>query len=210
MTAQNIIDIAKYSEVGNLAVKNDINALIAFLNLGMTELYTRFPIKTNDFEIEYSDEVEQYDLPEDFMYAVCANRYESLDTLKDPIPVLLNSKVDPYSLQFVDWNSVQAPAATDDFQSTGIILTYAITPVPVTNTASSLTAELELPNGLVDALASYIGYRAHLGVRGDGQAENNAHWQRFERNCEKAQERGVALPIASIEMTNRLFDRGFV
>lgn len=209
MTAQEVINIARYSEVGNLAVKDDTDALIAFLNLGMTELYTRFPLKTNNFEIEYISEVETYDLPEDFMYAVSSTRYTSLDTLEDPVPVPLNSKVDPYSLQFVDWNSVQAPALEEDFESTGILFTYVIIPAAVTNTADSLAEELELPNGLVDALASYIGYRAHLGVRGDGQAENNAHWQRFERNCDKARERGVALPIESVEMVDRLFYRGF-
>jgi hypothetical protein len=72
-----------------------------------------------------------------------------------------------------------------------------------------LSDELELPDTLIEPLLHYIGYKAHLGVRSDGQSENNAHFTRFERSCDKARTLGVAHSIDSLSMAERIFNRGF-
>lgn len=205
MTTQEFIDIVRYSELGNLAVKDNTDAILAFLNLGMIELYTRFPIKAEEHIIELQEGTTLYEMPSNFMYALSAYGEVLEDTPELVHPIAINEEDDPYSIFFPDWNTVQIPAVAN---GSYISIIYVAKPAAVTS--YNLAEELEIPNTLIDALASYVGYRAHLGVRGDGQAENNSHWLRFERNCVKARELGVAFPIDSLCMTKRLDTRGFV
>lgn len=204
MKVQEIVDIAKYSELNGIAVKDDIKAILAFLNLGVVELYTRFPIKTEEHIIELQEDVTMYEMPENFMYAISAFGEvpeASMDVLSE---VPINEPEDPYSIFFTDWNTVQIPAVAN-----GSYISVIYVAKPATVSEADLDTELEIPITLVDALVSYIGYRGHLGVRSDGQSENNAHWFRFERNCQKARELGVAFPVDSFNMPDRLKDRGF-
>ena len=205
MIAQEFINIVKYSELANLAIKDNINAILAFLNLGMIELYTRFPIKVEECVIELQENTTIYEMPDNFMYALSAYGEVPENTSGLVNPIAINEEDDPYSIFFPDWNTVQIPAVAD-----GSYISIIYVAKPATVTGENLTEELELPDTLVDALASYVGYRAHLGVSGNGQAENNSHWLRFERNCVKARELGIAFPIDSLAMIKRLDTRGFV
>lgn len=207
MTVQEFLTVVRYSEVNNLAVKDDYEALIAFLNLGLIEIYTRFPIKVEEHIIELFENTTEYQLPDNFMVALSAYGEVPDFSPKTVVPITINEESDPYSIFFPDWDTVQIPAVAN---GSFVSIIYIAKPETVVNTAEGLAAKLELPVPLIDALASYIGYRAHLGVRGDGQAENNAHWQRFERNCVKARELGVAYPADSMSMETRLLTRGFV
>ena len=207
MTVQEFLTIVHYSEVNNLAVQDNDDALIAFLNLGLIELYTRFPIKIKEHIVALEESVTEYEMPSNFMLALSAYEEKDVDNPGEVVRVAINEESDPYSIFFPDWNTVQIPVVA---QGTYISIIYAARPDVIVNTTEGLAYTLDLPASLIDALASYIGYRAHLGVRGDGQSENNAHWQRFERNCVKAQELGVAFPADSMTMETRLSSRGFV
>jgi hypothetical protein len=206
MKVQEVVDIARYSELASVAVKDNTAAIVSFLNLGMVELYTRFPIKTEEHLVELQENTTMYEMPADFMYALSAygevpEDAPKTDTLR---PVPINEEDDPYSIFFPDWNTVQIPAVAN-----GSYISIIYVAKPATITPDNLDVELELPDTLIDALVSYIGYRAHMGIRGDGQSDNNAHWQRFDRNCKKARELGVAFPVDSLRMSERITDRGF-
>lgn len=207
MTVQEFLTIVRYSEVNNLAVQDNDDALVAFLNLGLIELYTRFPVKVKEHIIELDDSETEYEMPSDFMLALSAYEEKDVNNPGEVVRVAINEELDPYSIFFPDWNTVQVPIVA---QGTYISIIYVAKPAVVVNTVEGLASTLDLPASLVDCLASYVGYRAHLGVRGDTQSENNAHWQRFERNCMKARELGVAFPADSMVMDTRLSTRGFV
>lgn len=204
MIAQDIIDIARYSELNNLAIAKDTNAVISFLNLGLIELYKRFPIKTNEYIINLEEGVYMYEMPADFMYAVTAYG-EVIETSTEKVaPIPINEEDDPYSIFFVDWNTVQVPAVAN---GSHISVIYVAKPERID--ADDLSVEVELPDSLLEALVSYIGYRAYLNVNGSVQGENSAHWLRFDRSCQKALELGVAFPVDSLKMVTRISDRGF-
>lgn len=206
MKIQEVIDIAKYSELQSVAVKDDINGIVAFLNMGMHELYTRFPLKTKEFVVELVTGEFLYDLPDDCMYVLSAFKEPDANTGSDELEeVCLNDSTAKYSVFFPDWKTVQVP---EEITSSFVTLIYVAKPATIT--ADNLDIELELPEPLIDALMSYLGYRAHLGIRSDGQSENNANWQRFERNCNIARDRGVAFPVDALDTRDRLFNRGFV
>jgi hypothetical protein len=209
MTVQDFITLVRYSELNNIAVGSNTDAVITFINLGLIELYTRFPIKVKEHIVNLSEGVTDYAMPTDFMYALNAYGETQEENPEVLVRLSINEEDDPYSIFFPDWNSVQIPLVAN---GSSISIIYVATPIPVQNTVASLTTELAIPDTLIDALASYVGYRGHLSVRGDGQSENNAHWVRFDRNCSKARELGVAYPYDSDSFwsSSRLFNRGFV
>jgi hypothetical protein len=204
MTAQDIIDLARYSELNNLAISKDTNAVIAFLNLGLIELYKRFPIKTKEYIVELEESTIEYVMPKDFMYAVSAYG-EVLETSVDLVkPLSINEEDDPYSIFFIDWNTIQVPAVAN-----GSYISIIYVGKPERIDADDLSVDIEIPDSLLEALVSYVGYRAHMNINGDAQGQHNAHWARFERSCAKAVELGVAFPVDSLKMSTRLSDRGF-
>lgn len=207
MVVQDIIDIAKYSELNNLAVKNDVDAIVAFINMGLLELHKRFPLSIEEHIVSLQEGVTLYSLPSNFMYALEAYGEVDLTTgvLNEPNRIPINDVDDPESIFFPNFTQVQVPLT-----ATGAYVSIIYVTKPVRITTDDLSTEISIPETLIDALLHYVGYRAHSGIRGDGQAENNMYYARFERSCEKARELGVAYPLDSWKMSNRLLDRGFV
>ena len=206
MTVQDFITLVRYSELNNINVGSNTDAVIAFINMGLIELYTRFPLKIEEHIITLVEGTTNYEMPSNFMYPLEAFGEPSESDPGALVRVSINEEEDPYSIFFPDWNSVQVPlVATGAY----ISVMFVAKPIPVLNTVEGLAGELEIPESLLDALASYVGYRGHLGVGGDANAENNAHWVRFDRNCKKARELGVSHPIDTLWSSERLGSRGF-
>lgn len=204
MRVQDVVDTARYSELAGVAVKDNTDAIIAFLNLGMLELFKRFPLNTKEHIVDLVEGTTIYDLPTDYMYALSAYGESPEDTYDGITDVPINDEDEPYSIFFPNHKQVQIPLV-----ASGAYVSIIYVAKPESYTSDNLDVELDLPDPLVDCLLHYIGYRAHLGVRGDGQAENNAHYTRFERSCQKARELGVSHPLDSWRMIDRLKDRGF-
>lgn len=204
MKIQDIIDLAKYSEASGTAIKDNTDVLILFLNAGMTELYKRFPILTNEHIVTLVEGTTTYSLPTDFMYAMSAYEEVDINGTMTVSEVAINDESNDRSIFFPNHKEVQIPASEN---GAFISIIYVAKPPYYTN--ADLTNEIDLPDTLVDCLLHYIGYKAHLGIRSDGQSETNAHYLRFERSCDKARELGVSHPIDSLHTSNRLFDRGF-
>lgn len=207
MIIKHVVTLAKYSELAGVAVKNDIDAIVAFMNLGMIELYKRFNIKVEEHVINLSEDSVYYEMPSNFMYAIEA--YGETDRSEDNAqnPIGINDEDDPSSIFFTDWNTVQVP-----FSVSGgyISINYAAKPENITSEqAEDGVSELQLPDVLMECLLSYIGFRGYLGVKSDAQSENNAHWARFERSCKKVIELGLANPADSMSMSSRISERGF-
>lgn len=209
MLISDIINMAKLSELAGTASKDNDAAVVSYINLGMLELYTRFQLKTEEHVIDLVDNQTFYEMPSNFMIATEAfgeteaNKHDAVKR----IPI--NDGDQPNdSIFFVDWNTVQIPGSQT---GAAISIMYIAKPEPITvEQATDGVTELELPDALLDALLSYLGYRAHLGIRGEAQAENNAHWSRFQRNCDIAIERGIVIFPDEMSMESRVKDRGFV
>tara|TARA_R110000744_G_scaffold147612_5_gene260581 strand:+ start:5142 stop:5771 length:630 start_codon:yes stop_codon:yes gene_type:complete len=209
MVIKDVIALAKYSELAGVAAKNDIDAIVAFINLGMVEIYTRFPIKVEEALIALEDDKVYYTMPDNFMYPLKAfgEVPETADAM-EVVQLSINDEEDPLSIFFNDWKTVQIPEAT---AGAHISIIYVANPIRITALqAEDEITSLAIPDSLIDCLLSYVGYRAHLGVKSDASSENNAHWKRFERSCKKAEELGVAFPSDSMTMPTRITDRGFV
>lgn len=205
MIVQDIINLAKYSEVASTAIKDNNEALILFMNAGLIELYKRFPIVTNEVVIPLVEGTTLYDLPADYMYAMSA--YEEVEENGSGIvaEIPINDEYSERSIFFPNHKQVQVPLVANNSY---IAIIYVAKPTRYT--VNDLAVEVDLPETLIECLLHYIGYKAHLGIRSDGQSENNAHFMRFERSCEKARELGVSHSIEALRAAERLFHRGFV
>ena len=209
MIISDVITVAKLSELAGTASKDNNDAIVAYINMGLLELYTRFQLKTEEYVINLVENQTFYEMPSDFMIAVEAYGETEANKYDDTKRIPINDGDCPNdSIFFNDWNTAQVPGSQT---GAAISIIYVAKPTPITVAqATDGVTQLELPDTLVDALLSYLGYRAHLGIRGGAQSENDAHWARFQRNCDIAIDRGVVMLPDVLSMKTRIKDRGFV
>jgi len=204
MNLQDVVNLAKSGELSNLAVKDDTDTILGYMNLGLIELYKRFPIRTSEFILELRADTDLYVMPSDFMWMVAAYDEVSASST-DTVAVLpINVEDNPLSINTVTWNTIQVPVTTDGAY---ISIIYVASPPVFTNL--DLGKDLPIPVQMVEALLHYIGYRAHGAMDGNIQAENNTHYQRFEASCKRIQMASM-FTTDDLNMANRLVNRGFV
>lgn len=204
MIVQDIINAARYSELGNTAIKDNTDAILTFMNLGLLELHKRFPLRVEQTVLTLSNTTTTFNLPSTFMYPLAAYGEDKDGNIDMEHVLPINDESNPESIFFSTFKQVQVP---DTLDGSSAVIVFAAKPDRYT--ADDLNIELDLPETLIEPLLHYIGYKAQLGIRGDAQAENNAHWLRFDRSCKQAQDLGVAYPMDSWKMATRIYDRGF-
>lgn len=202
MTVLQVIDLAKSSELKQLSIKDDNSVILGYINLGLIELYKRFPLKVEETVIALQDSQDIYSLPTDCMWLVAAYG-EVPESSPDRVNVLpINEEDEPDSINTISWNKVQIPlSVTGGYVS----LIYVASPTYILDVDS----ELDLPVQLVEALLHYVGYRAHSSQTGDSNAENNVHYQRFESSCERIIRLGM-FTNDDLSMKRRVENGGFV
>lgn len=204
MIVQDVINAARYSELGNTAIKDNTDAILTFMNLGLLELHKRFPLRVEQTVLTLSNTTTTFNLPSTFMYPLAAYGEDKDGNIDMEHVLPINDESNPESIFFSTFKQVQVP---DTLDGSSAVIVFAAKPDKYT--ADDLNIELDLPETLIEPLLHYIGYKAQLGIRGDAQAENNAHWLRFDRSCKQAQDLGVAYPMDSWKMATRIYDRGF-
>lgn len=204
MTVQELIDLAKAVELQGLAVRDENASIVGFINLGLIEIYKRFPLEMNEHLVALQPNIELYTMPNDFMYLVAAygevdpNSAEEVNVLK------VNTEDDPMSINTVSWNKVQIPTTVE---GENISLIYVASPTAVS--VDSLGDTVPIPPQMVEALLHYIGYRGHTAVNGELQAENSAHYARFEASIAKVTALGL-FNQDDVDTGDRINTRGFV
>ena len=205
MLLEDVIHLARYSELNSVSVKDNTPVIISFINLGLIELYKEFALKRSEAVIPLEEGVTIYDMPADYMYHTIAfQKVKHGDELiNEDIPI--NNEQIENSIFFPSYNKVQIPETIDN---TEITVVYVVK--PPSYTIESVGEELELPDVLVTCLLHFLGYKGHLGVRSDDQSENNSHYKRYERSVFKAKDMGLSLSTDYYRKTNKIVSKGFV
>lgn len=202
MTLDEFINVAKYSELRSLAVKDDPVVIIAFANLGLLELYSIFNLHTEEVVIVLESGKTIYDMPEDFMYITGA--YE-LGTASNAVPLPINEEGNLFSINTINFKQVQIPLSVT---GTYVGIMYAQKP-PVLS-SDDLAAQLPIPDHLIQCLLHFVAFKGHGGVRLDGQQEEgDVYYQRFRRSCDDIKKQGTSIASDDLSMDNRLALRGF-
>lgn len=187
MTVQQIIDLATTGVLKNLAnLKNEPLTVLGFLNLGLIEIYKKFPVKIEEHIITLDPEVEIYTMPSDFMWMIGAYGEVPENVDLNVVPVAINEEDNPLSINTIGWNKVQIPVTVEG----GFIsIIYAASPKYLTE--ADLASTLDVPAQMVEALLSYIGYSAYRSFDGKGDSENSNYYRRFEVSCSEIEKKGM-------------------
>lgn len=202
MKLSEIINISKNSELNTLSVKDNVGAIVSFINLGLLELYNIFALKTEEHIIELEDGVTIYDLPSDFMYMTGAFETPMHGTNSQTVPI--NEEGNPYSINTINFRQVQVPLS-----GAGAVISIIYVPKPNTMTVDDLDVDLPIPDNLVQPLLNFVAYKGHGAVRLDGQGEGDIYYARFRRSCEDIKRQGTSIASDDLSMDNRLALRGF-
>ncbi len=199
MTVRQVIDLAKNGKLKNSNIVNDDVAILGALNVGLVELYKRFPLKVDEAVITMRDGKTEYKLdgtdadvsmPADsqFMWIVAA--YQEVE---DPyevtytpmtVQIAVNEEENPLSLQTVSWNTVQFPVVTEGAYASII---YVATPEMFT--LADLDDVLPLPPQMLEPLLEYMCYQANSTL--DAEIDTDKYYQRFEASCSRIEMRGM-------------------
>ena len=212
MTVQEVIDMAKFGELRNLKLGNlEDRAIVSYINLGLIELYKRFPLSVKEAIIELTDATNsEYTLPSDCMWLVSAyGEVPEDEPYTEYNELTINDENDPLSVNTVSWNTVQIPLG---IKGSYVSLIYVAAPdatqkITYDEAGTYLTKELQLPAQLIEPLLFYIGYRAHGAMDGNIQSESNTHYMRFDKSCQKIKTEGM-FTNDNLDMT-RVTDKGF-
>jgi hypothetical protein len=182
MTLNDIVTQLKYGELRSVASKDDMDAIVSYVNLALIALYSRFSLKVSEQLIPMQDNITEYLLNEDAMTIRAI-----YDENGDEFP--LDDETSLFSIMQVDFETIQVPNPL-----TGATLSVIYLPAPTTLTyidETSLTSRVPLPSQLLEPLLHYVGYRAHGSMNGDIKAENNTHYMRYEASCKRIEDLGV-------------------
>ena len=204
MIAQDVINFAVNAELKQLAVKNDIQAILGFINLGILELYKKFPLEEAEAILWLTDGKAEYrldgtdedvEIDKDKELLLIFNVYD-----EDGEVVPLNTN-ELYGVNTPAYNVIEVPSIHQDEYLSVI---YRVTPKFLT----SITDTLPLPPQLLEPLLKYIAYKGYGSVNGGLNQETQSHYVRFEDSCNKILLEGLIQP-ESIDET-KFEQRGFV
>ena len=202
MKLRHIIDSVKYGELTNISwdSPNRIPAIICFINQGLTDLYTRFPLLEKQVIIQQYPQISIYKLTRDF--ARTNHKSEQLhkyilDTPFEPftedilqvtgvyteegLPIPLNDTTNPKSFFLPSYNTIQIPNANENEAT---FITYKAKHNYIEQTTEDLDQEVEVPPCLAEALYAYLGYKCLVSM---GSADTvqlaQLYLQRYEQLC---------------------------
>lgn len=204
MRLSEAINVCKHSELNTLAVKDNNEAIVSFINLGLLELYNIFALKTEEHLIALEDGVTIYDLPADFMYMTGA--FETPETGHNSKSVPVNEEGNPYSINMINFKQVQVPLSVS-----GAYVSIIYVVKPNNMSIDDLEVELPIPDNMVQCLLNFVAYKGHGAIKLDGQQrEGDVYYQRFKRSCDDLKKQGTAIASDDLSMDTRLHTRGFV
>jgi len=206
MIVSDAIALLKHAELKQLSVKDDVTAVLGFINLAVLEIYKRFNLWEDEAIITMTTGVLLYKLDgidpnveidlSDKQLLMIEEVYEETGEL-----MTLNDELDEYSVSTPQYHQIEVVEEVDG-QTMGVIFRAA--PKFLTNEA----AEIPIPPQFYEALFTYVGFKAHGSIKSDIKGENNTHYIRFEAACALVKANGL---IAQDDLASVKFEqRGFV
>lgn len=196
MTVQEVVNMAVAGELKNLAVKNNTEAIISFINLGVIELYKRCNISTKVEVVRTSPVASVYTLRNKDVNQILS----VYDTNNKELRSRLVLDDNEYDIAIVNYRTFILTKPLEE----ELLVVYSAAPPIIT----SLEDEIDIPYAMLEALLHYVGYRAHGSVDGSINAENTTHYTRFEKSCAMLVDYGYVTPPLTVSYS--VEQKGFV
>ena len=176
--------------------------VIPAINLGLTELHKRFPLRIEEVTIVQEEHIQFYvldrifaesniDSTETYKYLKDSEFQPFVDNvlkieqvfgeLGDELP--MNNHGDCCSVFTPVYNTVQVPQPVT---GVSMVVTYRADHdmIPLTDFDPE-EQTIVIPSGYLEALLLYVGGRIYAGMNADANAEGNNYMAKFEASCNK-------------------------
>lgn len=226
MTLQEIFDQLAYGELSQLSIgggeagqitEASYGKLIAHINLGLTALYKRFPLKEDRVLIPLVMDQLQYPTT---LIAPALLKIEKVLTLDD-FELALNDESDRYSVFTPSASMLRVPAdivnqvvgLPDQYKTTGLTVVYRANHPKIVQGLGYFDpnrVKVQLPESHLEPLLLYVASRVHtpMGVgQFEGQIGNN-YSGKYEAACQ-----GIELANLKVDQgsqSTKLRDNGWV
>lgn len=202
--------------------------IIPHINLGLTEIYKRLPIKVKEVTVDLHEHISRYVLHSDYAF--------TNTTSTKPIKYISDSKFYPftndvlqidrvfneigeelyvndgnqnYSVYVPEYNVVQHPYP--DSNNT-IEVTYKASHFKIPSTISEIDAdklELEIPDTIIEPLLHYVGGRSQIGLQAENPSnQSHLHTSKYEQSLNKIESLNM---FRTPQWSNhKLEDKGFI
>jgi len=182
--------------------------IISYINLGMTEIYKRFFLKSREIYVQQHEEISTYLLHSDYSLANTASSIAEseryiIDTAADPflddilkveevydeegVKIPLNDITEDLSIYTPTFRSIQVPYPDDEVTvSVQYRANHPRITADVTTDADDI--EVHIPNSLYEALLYFVGSRAHRATNVEKSAD---YWQMFKRSVDDVERLGL-------------------
>lgn len=178
----------------------DYPKIVSHINLALSELYKRFPIKTGEVRVIMYDQLNKYRLDPRFAHT---NEKSSepikyiADSLHQPFKggvnkieivydeggeeMYLNDDTRYWSLYTPEYNVLQVPwPDRDNSYTVHYRANHDKILIPGLNPE---TEQIFLPPGYLEPLLFYVGSRTFTAMNGDSDSEGNNYMAKFEQSC---------------------------
>ncbi|TFZ81478.1 hypothetical protein [Candidatus Macondimonas diazotrophica] len=206
MNVSEAIELLKNAELNQLHVKDDKNAVLGFINLGILEIHKRFRLLGGEALVTLRSGKKEYVLDgEDIDVAIDLDGHDILDIEdiieeadgEEQLTHLMDSKE---GIQVSQYNRIKVDSPEE---GKSLLVTYRAAPSFLVHEKQ----QIPLPPQFIEALFHYVGYRGHGAISGELNKENNSHYQRFDRSCHNIKSNGLynANSLSSDKFTMRGF-----
>lgn len=218
MKLSELFDQLTWGELSQLAIGNrkagvikveDYPALLAYTNLGLTELYKRFPVQLEEIQLQQYENISTYFLRPPFAVssATGASTRYILDTIEDPFknniikiesihdefggPYILNDEHEDDSVFTPGFDQIQFPVTADN-KTFSVVYRAGHTPIVIEGADTPADIDVHIPPYLVYPLILFIASRAY-SIMGSSENINEGaiYESKFERQCAKIIELGL-------------------
>jgi hypothetical protein len=209
---QDLFDTLAYGELSNLAlgnsstgsiVESEYPKIVSHINLGLMELYKRFPLKKGELKVIQQTNVDTYYLRSEFVGEYIEdndnNPFED-DIIK--VDAVFNEIGDELPLNNShNINSVFTPAfdilkmvPSDPVQTVSVVYQARYPKIVVYPQFNPSHIELYIPDFIVEPLISYVAARIYKGMIAlEGEANpNTSYMQQYELACKKIELYGLS------------------
>lgn len=193
MLVSDVIDLARDSELKQLSETSE--AVMGYIYLGLLELHKRFNVATKVEMVRTTPETTVYNLRSpDILDIISIYGSDGRELLT---PYIEDSN--EHDITIVNYNTfiLRCPKEED------LVVVYKAAP----KMAQSVDDVLDIPASMLEPLLTYVGYRAYASLDSNSNTENNVHYMRFERSCERLSSLGFVndMPIMGRDIKRRGF-----
>ena len=222
-------ELAKISLGGDPTIgilEKDYANIISHINLGLTELYKRFPLKKDEIAIQLEDDMQTYMLHSDYAlsntasakpvkYLIDSEESPFTDTVlkieqvidEDGGVLYLDDINQTWSVYSPSYNTIQVPYASSEL---AVTVTYRADHERIPAIGVDVnTYDVPIPLSHLEPLLYYIASRIHTTLPTlDGISKGNDYLAKFEAACKKIED--LSLTNKANPSNHKLHNRGFV